>query len=104
MCNHILGEAPDLKEKKESKNIHISSDACRFQEKTFWSEPLERDGAGARRGNGPLGVDFISQAQMAEFGSQVTLDQDVPGSNIPMKQILILQEFLSAYNQRQSAF
>lgn len=82
------------------RNIHISSDACRSQEKPFWSKPLERDSPDASRGDGPLGMDFISQAQSAEFNSQVILDQDVPGGHIPMKQILILQEFLSAYDQR----
>jgi hypothetical protein len=47
-----------------------------------------------------MGMNFISQAQMTKFGSQVTLDQDVPGSHIPMKQVLLLQEFLSAHDQK----
>lgn len=85
-CNHVPGETPSLKEKKwKSGNIHVSSDAGRSQEKPFWRKPLERDGAGTSRGEGSLGVNFISQAQSAEFDCQVTLDQDVPGSHIPMK-------------------
>jgi hypothetical protein len=67
--NHIQVERNP---KNRKKTIHVSSDASRSQEKTLWGKPLER--YGPSRGDGPSGMDFISQTQSTEFSSQITLD------------------------------
>lgn len=90
--SHIPGQERK-KSKGQEQTVHVSFDASWCQQKPFWGEPLE--GYDSSRGNGPSGVDFISQAQSTELSSEISLDQDIPGCHIPVEQMLILEKFLS---------